>query len=67
MAWGCLHTLDQMMDLDVICVDKRIDPRIDDWTPVSNGDGRIRIRGNPHKTDLHSVYNLPIVRRHYGE
>jgi hypothetical protein len=65
MAWGFLHALDQMVDLDVICVDHCADPRITDWSKVGDGDGS-RADWKLHKVDLRALYKLPIVHRHYG-
>ena len=62
LAWGQLHTLDQMMELDVICVDRKDDPRIDDWTPVGVfGTEQVIL-----PIDLRSLHTLPIVERHFG-
>jgi hypothetical protein len=65
IAWGCLHALDQMIDLDVICVDHCADSRITDWTPVGHGDNS-RADWRLHKADLRPIYKLPIVHRNYG-
>jgi hypothetical protein len=63
LAWAGLHTLDQLMKLDVICVDKQTDPRIDNWDTVAPWH-------MPHADtlpiDLRSIYELPIVKRHYS-
>lgn len=62
LAWGQLHALDMMMELDVICIDRQDDPRIDDWTPTGvydAGQGILPI-------DLRSLHNLPIVERYFG-
>lgn len=64
MAWGQLHALDQMIELDVICVDQCSDPRITDWTQEGHGDGAYA-GWKLHKADLRPVYKLPIVERHY--
>lgn len=63
LAWGVLHTLDCMMELDVICVDKQEDSRITDWSPV---DAYVSKYPLPPVEDLRSLYGLPIVKRHYG-
>ena len=65
MAWGYLHALDQMIDLDVICIDQRTDSRITDWSSVGDGDNS---RGDwkLHKVDLRALYKLPIIERYYG-
>jgi len=65
MAWSFLHAIDQMIDVDVICVDKQEDPRIDDWTPIGEEDGS-HAGWKLHKFDLRPIHNLPIVQRHYG-
>ncbi len=65
LGWGQLHALDQMMELDVICVDKKEDPRIDDWTSVGSADGNCA-NWKLIRCDLRSLYELPIVKRHYG-
>lgn len=65
LAWGKLHALDQMTDLDVICVDKQDDHRITDWSKVGHDDNS-RADWQLKKVDLREVYALPIVHRHYG-
>lgn len=65
LAWGCLHALDQMLDLDVICVDQHRDSRITDWSPVGHGDNS-RADWILHKVDLRGIYKLPIVERNYS-
>lgn len=62
-AWHVLHTLDMMMDVDFICVDKCSDPRIKDWEPVGNRDyGPYDLK----PIDLRSIFWLPFVNKHYG-
>lgn len=63
-SWFILHALDQMMELDYICIDKCEDPRIDDWTKVGDEDGS-HVRWKLHKVDLRPIYKLPFVDRHY--
>lgn len=65
MAWGGLNTLDQMVDLDVICIEAQHDTRITDWSAVGDGDGS---RGDWKlmDIDLRQLYKLPIVDRYYG-
>lgn len=65
LAWGHLHTLDQMIDLDVICVDLCRDERITDWSKVGDDDNS-RADWKLHRADLRSLHKLPIVKRHYG-
>ena len=65
LAWGQLHALDQMLELDVICIDKCDDPRITDWTPVGDGDVS-RAGWKLHKIDLRAIHKLPIIERHYS-
>lgn len=65
MAWGQLHALDQMCELDVIAVDQCTDLRITDWRKVGEGDNS-RADWKLHKIDLRAVHKLPIVERHYG-
>ena len=60
MAWGNLHALDQMCELDVICIDNQEDTRITDWTAVGDGDGG---DWKLIKTDLRPLYKMPIVVR----
>jgi len=65
VSWTVLHTLDQMCELDVICVDKQQDPRITDWRAegdqdASNGNWKL------HKVDLRPLHKLPIVERNFG-
>lgn len=64
-GWFALNALDQMIDVDMICVDKQEDPRIDDWQPVGEFEGR-PTDWKLHKVDLRTLYNLPIVYRNYG-
>jgi len=62
-AWHTLHTLDMMMDVDFICVDKCADPRITDWGPVGDKDyGPYDLK----QIDLRSIFSLPFVNKHYG-
>lgn len=65
VSWAVLHTLDQMCELDVICVDKCDDPRIDDWKPIGDKDGSAA-GWKLHKADLRSLHKLPIVERYFG-
>lgn len=64
VAWGCLHALDQMLELDVVCIDKRDDPRITDWSEVGCEDAGVAA-WKLLKVDLRPLYELPIVKRHY--
>jgi len=52
-------------EVDVICVDKREDPRIDDWSPIGDDDGS-RAGWALIKADLRPMNNLPLVIEHYG-
>ena len=65
MAWGQLHALDQMIDLDVICIDQCRDTRITDWQPVGQGDNS-RADWKLLKVDLRALHKLPIVERNYS-
>ena len=64
MAWGIMHTLDQMMEVEFVCLDKKEDPRISDWSRIGDGDS-YHARWKLHKADLRSLYKLPFVHRHY--
>lgn len=64
VAWGCLHALDQLCELDVICIDKREDQRISDWSEVGNEDAGVA-NWKLLKVDLRPLYEVPIVKRHY--
>ena len=57
--------LDFKYDLDVICVDKQEDPRINDWSKVGDEDGS-RARWQLIKIDQRPMYHLPLVMKHYG-
>ena len=65
MAWGCLQAVANMFEVDVICVDKQQDARINDWAPIGNEDAS-RARWELIKTDQRAMFNLPLVRQHYG-
>lgn len=64
-GWFNVNALDQMMEIDFICIDKQEDPRITDWTPVGDEDGSAA-EWKLHKADLRSLYYLPFVTRHFG-
>lgn len=62
-AWYLMHTLDMLFDVDFICLDKRDDPRITDWTPLGHdGPGPY---GLP-LIELRPLFFLPFVNRHYS-
>ena len=64
-SWFVLHALDQLYDIDYICVDKREDSRITDWTKVGDQDenhGQWKL----HKVDLRPLFKLPLVQKHYS-
>jgi hypothetical protein len=63
MAWYQLQAMDSMFDLDVICVDKKEDERIDDWTVV--GHDELPWPSNFHDVYWDILFHLPIVERHY--
>lgn len=65
LAWGCLQLLDTMAEIDIICVDHKVDPRIKDWGKVGDTDAS-KIGWQHLKTDLRPLYRLPIVERNYG-
>lgn len=65
VSWTVLHALDQLCELDVICIDKCQDPRITDWQAVGDKDNGAA-GWKLHKVDLRPLYKLPIVNRHYG-
>ena len=62
-AWNIMHTLDMLFDVDFICVDKREDPRITDWSPEGHN---TRDAFDWPPISLGPLYRLPFVRRHYG-
>lgn len=66
MAYGQLHALDQMCELDVIPIDHCADSRITDWSPVGDGD-ESRADWKLHKVDLRAIHKLPIVEQWYGQ
>jgi hypothetical protein len=63
-AWHIMHALDQLYEIDFICVDKQDDPRITDWTKVGDED-QSSAHWKPHSVDLRHLYKLPFVQRHY--
>jgi hypothetical protein len=65
VAFAVMHTLDQLHDIDFICVDKQNDPRIDDWSTVGHNDGD-HAHWKLHDIDLRILYKLPFVERFYG-
>lgn len=65
LSWGCLQMLDSIRDVDIICVDHRTDPRIDDWGKVGDEDAS-KVGWQLIKTDLRPLYRLPIVEKYYG-
>lgn len=65
VSWGVLHTLDQMYDIDYICIDKCEDPRIDDWSKVGDKDESVA-DWRPHGIDLRPLFKLPLVQEHYS-
>jgi hypothetical protein len=64
IAWGCLHALDQLRDLDVVCIDKQEDQRVSDWSEVGGEDSGVA-NWKLLKVDLRPLFELPIVKRHY--
>lgn len=64
-GWCILHTLDQMYELDFICIDKQEDLRISDWSKVGDGDEN-GPRWKLLKVDLRPLYKLPFVQEHYS-
>lgn len=63
MSYGVMHTLDQLFDIDFICLETQSDPRITDWRSVGDQDyGPWELR----KLDLRPIYKLPFVQRYYG-
>lgn len=64
-AWYHLHALDMCMELDVVPVDKREDPRITSWEKVGFDDPKKT--ANYELVDVHwkGLMSMPIVRRHY--
>lgn len=65
LAYGIMHTFDQMFDLDFICIDKQEDPRITDWGKVGDEDSS-DATWKLHKVDIRHLYKLPFVQRHYA-
>lgn len=63
-AWYVLHTIDQLYDVDFICVDKRDDERIEDWSSVGE-DEKSHPLWKHHRADLRVIYKIPFVHRHY--
>jgi hypothetical protein len=65
LSWATLQMVANKFEVDVICIDKKEDPRITDWSPVGGDDGS-HAGWKLHKTDLRPLFNLPIVFEHYG-
>ena len=63
-SYYTLHALDQLFDVDYIAVDRQVDERITDWTPVGNKDKK-KVTVEPFPTDLRVLRMLPIIRRYY--
>ena len=63
-AWYMMHTLDQLFDLDIICIDKQEDERITDWRRIGNAD-QDHANWKLHKADLRVLYKIPLVYRNY--
>lgn len=64
-SWYIMHTLDQLFDLDIICIDKQVDERITDWGKVGDSDNS-HAKWKLHKVDLRVLYKIPLVQRNYG-
>lgn len=60
-----MHALDQMFDIDFVCVDKREDERIEDWSRVGDGDPD-HVKWKLHRVDLRVLYKIPFVNEHYA-
>jgi hypothetical protein len=65
LAWGCLQMIAEQMEVDVICVDHKTDPRINDWGKVGDQDNS-KVGWQLLKTDLRPLYRLPLVDKYYG-
>ena len=63
LAWAGLARADEMFALDVICIDKKEDPRITDWERV--GHESPRTKDCELTTDLKMLWRYPIVSRNY--
>lgn len=59
-----MHTLDQIFDIDYICIDKQDDRRIADWSKVGDAD-QSHAKWKMHRVDLRVLYKIPFVNRHY--
>lgn len=62
-CWYKLHALSQITTIDFICVDKRTDPRITDWTPVGHNATANNVHALP---TLKFIYELPFVKAYYN-
>lgn len=63
-AWFNIHTLDQVFDLDFICLDKQNDARIKDWGRVGGNDAS-RLGHEIYSVDMQPIYKLPYINRYY--
>lgn len=64
LSYGLLHALDQLMDMDVVCVDKQEDQRIRDWDRIGAWHQK---PADILPINLKPIYELPIVRRYYAD
>ena len=66
--WYGMHVLDQLYDIDFICLEQKSDPRIKDWSSVGsekleyNNPGALQ---SP-PADISALFALPFVKRHYN-
>lgn len=65
-CWYQLHALSQLYDLDVICVDKQEDPRINNWKPIGTRNWEGEFLREQLEVNWEFTLELPIVREHYG-
>ena len=63
-SWYVMHTLDQMLDVEFVCIDKQEDQRITDWGKVGDAD-QSHAGWKLHRVDLRVLYKIPFVQRHY--
>jgi hypothetical protein len=65
LAWATLQMVANQFEVDVICVDKKQDPRLDDWRAVGDEDAS-RAGWELIKIDQRPLYKLPLVLDNYG-
>lgn len=64
-AWFKLHALSLVKEIEFIPIEKQDHPLITDWSPVGHWDGDSDSGWMP-EPDLKAIYDIPIIKKHYG-